>query len=121
MSTTYVNAKDFNNTTSDDNSVVHTQTDEQSTSSNDSSSSFGQRLGKGVRNGWKVFLDATVLNTHPSGAPIDGMPRLDGEFAKDCVDATVLNKHPAGAPVDRRMGGRFSPEHTENCSKCAHH
>mmetsp|Transcript_26861 Transcript_26861/g.64084 ORF Transcript_26861/g.64084 Transcript_26861/m.64084 type:complete len:83 (-) Transcript_26861:413-661(-) len=52
----------------------------------------------------KKVVDATILNTHPSGAPIDHTVRADGKFAKEVVDATVLNKNPSGAPIDHTMG-----------------
>jgi hypothetical protein len=47
----------------------------------------------------KKAVDATILNTHPSGGNIDGRMKLDGEFVKDVVHATVLNDHPSGAPI----------------------
>ena len=47
----------------------------------------------------KKIVDATILNTHPSGAPIDHTVRADGKFAKEVVNATVLNTHPSGAPI----------------------
>ena len=68
-----------------------------------------RRIGKSIKKILKQVVDATILNTHPCGAPIDGSPRLNGNFAKEVVNATVLNTHPAGAPIDSRMGGRFSP------------
>ena len=56
-----------------------------------------------LKRGLHKAVDATILNTHPCGAPIDGMVRMDGEFVKDTVDATVLNKHPCGANVDHAV------------------
>ena len=58
---------------------------------------------KATKTGFHKAVDATILNTHPCGAPIDGMVRMDGEFVKDTVDATVLNKHPCGANVDHAV------------------
>ena len=56
-----------------------------------------------LKRGFHKAVDATILNTHPCSAPIDGMVRMDGEFVKDTVDATVLNKHPCGANVDHNV------------------
>mmetsp|Transcript_13184 Transcript_13184/g.21237 ORF Transcript_13184/g.21237 Transcript_13184/m.21237 type:complete len:88 (-) Transcript_13184:382-645(-) len=59
----------------------------------------GHNVGDTLKDVGKKVVDATILNTHPSGAPIDHTVQLDGQFAKDVVDATVLNDHPSGAPV----------------------
>ena len=58
---------------------------------------------RATKHGFRKAIDATIFNTPPCGAPIDGMVRMDGEFAKDAVDATVLNKHPSGANVDHAV------------------
>ena len=70
---------------------------------------FFHRFINGTRGALHNIFDATILNTHPCGANIDGMPRMDGAFTKDVVDATVLNTHPCGANVDGmpRMNGTF--------------
>ena len=64
---------------------------------------FRHRVRSAMGHGFRKAVDATILNTHPSCAPIDGMPRMDGEFMKDTVDATILNKHPGSAPVDHTV------------------
>ena len=103
MPTESANINSFNNSHSDDNKSVGTQSTASTTDSR------SKRFRRSLKKGFMAVVNATVLNTHPSGAPIDGSPRLNGHFAKDCVDATILNKHPASAPIDGRMGGRFSP------------
>ena len=47
---------------------------------------------RATKNGLRKAVDATILNTHPCGAPIDGMPRVNGGIAKDAVarGATTL-------------------------------
>jgi hypothetical protein len=49
----------------------------------------------------KKVVDATILNTHPCGAPIDHTVSADGKFVKAAVDATILNDHPSGAPIGK--------------------
>ena len=54
-----------------------------------------------VKDFTKKAVDATILNDHPSGAPIDHTVNMDGKFAKDAFDATVMNDHPSGAPIGK--------------------
>ena len=73
---------------------------------------FLRRLSNGANSAFHSFVDATILNTHPCGANIDGSPRLNGHFTHDVIDATILNKHPSGANIDGmpRMDGEFAKD-----------
>ena len=72
-------------------------------SSIEESTTFRQRVRSTMSQGFQKAVHATILNTHPSCAPIDGMVQMDGEFVKDTFDATILNKHPSGANVDHAV------------------